>query len=278
MKRFVSLLCVLAVSGCGYFAEPEPMAPSAQDNVLVVDEPLIISGLDRPRQIRLYLPPGYDQSDKRYPVLYMHDAQNLFDDATSFVGEWHVDETLNRLASEAGLELIVVGIDNGQEKRMNELSPWPNERFGVAEGEQYMQFIVKQVKPYIDSEYRTLSDRDNTAIMGSSMGGLISHFAIFAHGDIFSRAGIFSPSYWYSEEVYRYSAEQPLAADARLFFLMGEKEGDNMVVNMQRMVEQIKQQGHDARLMSSKVTPDAEHNETFWSSEFGDAIVWLMED
>src|SRR6185369_7256568 len=107
-------------------------------------------------------------SERRYPVIYMHDGQNLFDDATSYAGEWGVDETLNELARSHGFEAIVVGIDNGQDRRMTELNPWDNPRFGKAEGAAYMSFIVDVVKPYVDARYRTRSDAQSTAIIGSS--------------------------------------------------------------------------------------------------------------
>src|SRR6185436_17362584 len=97
----------------------------------------------------LYLPKGYKQSKKRYPVLYMHDGQNLFDDSTSFSGEWKVDETLDLLENPC----IVVGIDNGGLKRMNEYNPHDTEQFGKGEGHQYLEFIAKTLKPYIDKKY-----------------------------------------------------------------------------------------------------------------------------
>jgi predicted alpha/beta superfamily hydrolase len=87
--------------------------------------------------VRIYLPPGYEQGTRRYPVLYMHDGQNLFDDATAYAGEWGIDETLNELAKSRGLELIVVGIDNGGAERIHELNAWDNPQFGKGEGEQY---------------------------------------------------------------------------------------------------------------------------------------------
>ncbi|BDX04927.1 hypothetical protein MACH26_04480 [Planctobacterium marinum] len=125
--------------------------------------------------------------------VFMHDAQNLFDEKTSFAGEWRVDESLNALAQEHDLQLIVVGIDNGGEHRTQELSSWDHEKYGKAEGEQYTDFIVNVLKPYIDDRYRTLPDATNTAIMGSSMGALSSHYAIHTYPEIFSKAGLFSP-------------------------------------------------------------------------------------
>lgn len=204
MKAMLLVLgLVLSLRG-GFASGAESPAPtvkasSAQANVSLLPELLQIPGLNRQRQIRVYVPPGYANSQRRYPVLYMHDGQNLFDAATAYAGEWRVDETLNALSESGQLELIVVGIDNGQEKRMTELNPWSHPRFGVAQGREYMEFVVEVVKPLIDRRYRTKADRANTAIMGSSMGGLISHYAINQYPEVFSKAGIFSPAYWVGE-------------------------------------------------------------------------------
>jgi alpha-glucosidase len=207
----------------------------------------------------------------------MHDAQNLFDDSTSYAGEWKVDETLNALAAAEKFNLIVVGIDNGQDKRMNELSPWTNDEFGAAEGREYMEFIVKQVKPLIDSSYRTLPDREHTAIMGSSMGGLISHYAIHQYPDVFSMAGIFSPSYWYAEEVYSFVKNNPLPKDARLFMLVGRKEGDgDMVRDAQKMHDHLISLGFPQENLTLIIDEQGEHNEAFWAQHLNEAIKWMF--
>ncbi|TLY49695.1 MAG: alpha/beta hydrolase [Gammaproteobacteria bacterium] len=259
----------------------EPAKPStAQPNVHVL-APLTMPGLERMRTIRLYLPPGYETSHKRYPVLYMHDGQNLFDAATSYAGEWGVDEALNELAKTKGLELIVVGIDNGSALRMRELNPWDNERFGMGEGVQYMHFVVDVVKPYIDTHYRTKPDRADTAIMGSSMGGLISHYAIAQYPKVFSKVGIFSPAYWLAPAIFDDPAESTLPHDARLYFYAGGKEGEKtlpgmseMERDMKRMVAALRQNGH--RNLAVNINPDAQHNEAAWRAEFPKAVTWLF--
>jgi alpha-glucosidase len=255
-----------------------PKASTALPGVSLLPELLEIPGLNRKRQIRMYVPPGYATSNKRYPVLYMHDAQNLFDDATSFVGEWKVDETLDALSKEGKLELIVVGIDNGGDKRITELNAWDNPRFGAAEGKQYTDFIVNTLKPYIDARYRTLPDRAHTAIMGSSMGGLASHYAIAQYPQVFSKAGVFSPAYWTAAPSFDFMAQHPLPQDARVFLLMGEKEGDSMVPDVQRMADIVRASGHPAANTVLKIVPEQKHNEGFWSSELRAALLWMFAD
>ena len=250
---------------------------TAQPNVHVLAQRLTMPGLDRERTVRIYLPPRYEKSNKRYPVLYMHDGQNLFDAATSYSGEWGVDETLNELAKTKGLELIVVGIDHGAEQRIHELNPWDNEKFGRGEGRQYMDFVVDVVKPYIDKHYRTKSDRTNTAIMGSSMGGLISQYAIEQYPGVFSKAGIFSPAYWLAPPVFDFAKAKPPRKDARLYFYAGGKEGDSMLPDMRRMIDLLRADGHPADRIDVVVDPEAKHHEAAWRAQFARAVLWLFD-
>ena len=273
-------LACLALMALTFGAAAETRPHSALPSVHVLPA-LAMPGLDRQRTIRIYLPPGYANTSRRFPVLYMHDGQNLFDDATSYAGEWGVDESLDGLAKSHGLEVIVVGIDNGQEQRMSELNPWPGLmfriHFGPAEGEEYVDFIVKVVKPWIDAHYRTKPDRANTAIMGSSMGGLISDYAIHRYPQVFSKAGIFSPSYWVSDDAYEFAEEKPLPGDARVVLLAGGKEGEDTVEDLNRMAAVLRGNGLGSDRLSVKVAPDGEHNEAFWRREFPAAVTWLFD-
>ena len=268
-KLFLILMSTIAFS-----VNAQERQHTAAANVKVIDTPLHFPRLERERQIRIYLPPNYSSTKKKYEVLYMHDGQNLFDDATSFVGEWGVDEVLNEMYQEHGLELIVVGIDNGQEHRMQEMAGWDHERFGKAEGKEYMEFITKVVKPYVDQKYRTLPSWENTGIMGSSMGGLISHYAMFQYAGYFSKAGIFSPSYWYGEGPFEQVKNLKLYPEAKLYLYMGGAEGPMMVDNFNKMVELLKAKGY-ADQMKSKITEKGEHNERFWRAELKEALLWL---
>jgi predicted alpha/beta superfamily hydrolase len=271
--RSILLVFALLLCACN---EPEKTSTSTK-NVQVLPYQFIMPDLDRQRIIRLYLPPSYQNSDKRFPVIYMHDGQNLFDDMTAFAGEWGVDESLNQLAAKEGFEVIVIGIDNAAKFRMNELSPWENKRFGEAQGKQYMNFIVEVVKPYIDTNFRTKADRLHTAIMGSSMGGLISHFGIHAYPDVFSKAGIFSPSYWYSQDVFAFTQFQKVRLDARLYVMYGENEGNGMIADTHKMQRQLRQQGHPRQNILFKRVPNGEHNEQLWRTEFIEAVQWLFQ-
>jgi predicted alpha/beta superfamily hydrolase len=248
---------------------------TAQPNVFLYKHLLNVPNLDRTRQLRIYLPPNYSNTDKRYPVLYMHDAQNLFDDTTAYSDEWRADETLNTLSKENKLEIIVVGIDNSPEKRMTELNAWDQPEFGRAEGKEYMEFIVNVVKPTIDREYRTLANRENTAIMGSSMGGLISHYAIIQHSDTFSKAGILSPAYWAANDIFSFIETHPLTTNSRVYFYNGEIEGGDSVSHVKKAYTSTLNPQVQAYI---HITPDAKHNEIAWRNEFKNAVMWLFSD
>ncbi len=273
----VLLATLLAAPAMAADVAPSPKPSTALPGVRLLPGQLAIPGLNRKRQVRLYLPPGYATSTKRYPVLYMHDAQNLFDDATAYAGEWKVDETLDALSKEGKLELIVVGIDNGGEKRMTELNAWDNARFGQAEGRQYTDFVVKTLKPLIDARYRTLPGRLDTAIMGSSMGGLASHYAIARYPQVFGKAGVFSPAYWTAPASFDFVGSHPLPKDARVYLLMGEKEGESMVPDVERMAGVVRTSGHPVDATVLKIVPGAKHNEGFWSGELREALLWMFK-
>ncbi|WP_420385406.1 alpha/beta hydrolase [Roseivirga sp.] len=271
MRSFAFFLCLFVLAS-GLLAQERPS--TAASNVQVIEKPFHIPGLNRERQIRLYLPPGYADSNKSYPVLYMHDGQNLFDKATAYIDEWGVDEVLNELYEEKGFELIVVGIDNGMADRIHELTAWDHEKHGKAEGQAYMDFILNTVKPYIDQEYRTISDRKGTAIMGGSLGGLISHYAIFEYPEIFSRAGIFSPSFWWGEGPFNQVREQTLPEDAKMYYIVGAKEPPSMTESFEQMIELLKTEGLEDQIQW-RIDAEGGHNERSWNAQLREALSWL---
>ena len=249
---------------------------TAAENVSIMDENFEMPQLNRTRRIWIYLPPDYNESSENYPVLYMHDGQNLFDASTSFAGEWEVDETLNSLA-EQGYEVpIVVGIDNGGTARIDEYTPWVNPSYGGGQGEEYIDFITQTLKPYIDANYRTLADQNNTGIMGSSLGGLISHYGSLKHQDIFGKAGLFSPSYWFSDSIWAFTNEHGKQQPMRIYQMIGQMEGPQAVDNVLQMEDVLKENGFTDDEVISKVVPNGEHNEVLWRQEFGEAYLWLF--
>lgn len=267
----------LALPARGAAAEQAVQRSTAQPNVHVLSTSFVIPGLHRERTVRIYLPPGYAHSQRRYPVLYMHDGQNLFDAATAYAGEWGVDEALNALANSRGLRVIVVGIDNGGAERIRELNPFDNPQYGKGEGEQYLAFLVAVLKPWIDQHYRTRPDRQHTAIMGSSMGGLISSCAINRYPQVFGSAGIFSPAYWLAPQVFADTLAQPPPRTERIYFYAGGSEDETMVPDVKRMVALLRDSGLPAHNLEVRVNPVGRHNEAAWRAEFPRAVEWLFQ-
>ena len=249
---------------------------TAASNVKIISTNFFIPQLNRTRRIWMYFPPDYETSARNYPVIYMHDGQNLFDAGTSFSGEWEVDETLNKLASEGKSVPLVVGIDNGGSFRIGEYTPWANTQYGGGDGDKYMSFIVETLKPFIDQNYRTLSDRENTALIGSSLGGLISQFGILQYQHVFGKAGLFSPSYWYSDSLWSFTHEQGKQYPVRFYQLCGTNEGSSMVADMQRMNDSLVRLGFGQDNIANKTVNGGQHNEKLWRESFGAAYVWLF--
>ena len=151
----------------------------------------------RSRDILVLVPPGYDRSDRRYPVVYMHDGQNLFDPATSYAGAWRVGRALDSIRRE-GIEAIVVGVPNAGDDRIAEYSPFSDARIGGGEGDAYVAWLADEVRGLVDASFRTLPGPAATCVAGSSMGGLISLYALFRRPDTFGAAAAMSPALWFA--------------------------------------------------------------------------------
>lgn len=249
---------------------------TAAENVFVISTAFEMPQLNRTRRIWVYLPPDYETSELNFPVLYMHDGQNLFDQATSFAGEWEVDETLNELFNEGKTVPIVVGIDNGGGDRIDEYTPWINSQYGGGDGDLYADFIAETLKPYIDENYRTLSGREHTGVMGSSLGGLISFYIAHKYQDMFSKAGVFSPSFWFSDSVYNFASVTGKNYPMKYYIMGGSNESSGLVAQMQVMVDTLLSIGFQEEEVSMLVVPGGQHNEALWRAQFGPAYEWLF--
>jgi len=253
--------------------KPKVIAHTMNSNVHILDTAFHIPQLNRDRRVWIYLPKNYSTSKASYPVLYMHDGQNLFDNATSFAGEWGVDDAIDS----AKKQCIVVGIDNGGPVRMNEYNPYDHEKFGAGQGALYVDFLAKTLKPYIDKHYRTKKDATNTIIAGSSMGGLISMYAVMKYPKVFGKAGVFSPAFWAApalktdlDKMVKSSTHK----NVRIYFYAGEQEGNQMVVDMLYIFEAMRKK--TAAKMKVKINAEGRHNEPTWRNEFPAFYNWIL--
>jgi predicted alpha/beta superfamily hydrolase len=234
------------------------------------------------RDVRVYLPPGYAKGAHRYPVLYMHDGQNVFDEATAFVKqEWHADEAAEALAK-AGRELIIVAVDNTAD-RGSEYAPFraPMNDY-QARGDRYLAFLIKTLKPMIDAKYRTRPDPAHTGLAGSSLGGLITLYGVLAHPAVFGFGAAFSPSLSSADfNLLRWARAKPTAKPLRLYLDMGDKEDDSnawnqvLVESTEDLGKLLTAQGHETRVV---IAHGAHHNEDAWAPRLPPVLEWFLAD
>lgn len=256
-----------------YPDKPKPYTASPQ--VKILDTAFVIPQLNRKRRIWLYLPKGYSSSNEKYPVLYMHDGQNLFNEQTAPFGEWGVDEALDSLQKFG--KCIVVAVDNGGATRVTEYNAYDNKEFGKEEGKEYVDFLVNTLKPFIDKKYRTKTDAPNTFIAGSSMGGLISFYAMIKHPETFGAAGIFSPAFWTAPQLYNDAKAEDLSKQRlKYYFYAGGQESVSMIADTKKMAAIIDGKPHVYKQVTTLINPIAKHNEAAWRKEFPSFYKWLF--
>lgn len=272
-----------------------------------IDQPSTITGtmhridafpsthLERPRDVYIYVPPGYGTDrDVRYPVLYMHDGQNLFDEALAFRRrEWNADEAAESLISAGRVKpFIIVGVCNTA-ARIREYTPVSDSRFGSSHeplGDAYGRFLVEELKPFIDDAYQTLPGREHTGVAGSSLGGLISLYLCMQHPDVFSRCGVISPSLSWGDDWILKACERPEAAEwmknvrfwvdmGTMEFRQGEDGLDHATTGIKstrRLIRAFDRAGLvPGRDYYYAEVAGGQHNEPAWSQRFRSIILYF---
>jgi predicted alpha/beta superfamily hydrolase len=226
--------------------------------------------LESEHHVIVYLPPGYDEElDRRYPVLYMQDGQNLFDAATSFSGEWRLDEAAEQMIG-AGLvaPLIIVGIYNAGAYRIDEYTPTRDSaRRAGGNADRYGRMLVEELKPFIDSEYRTLADARNTGIGGSSLGGLVSLYLALKYSGIFWNVAVLSPSVWWDNRfLVRRVRALHTAPPLRVWLSTGTAEGEGVVAGARRVRDALVAKGWtEGESLHYQEIEGARHSESAWA-------------
>src|SRR5258705_4588726 len=243
----------------------KPRTSTAGKNVHIIDTSFLIPQLKRTRRVWIYLPDDYAVSMNRYPVLYMHDGQNVFDDATSYAGEWGVDECIDSMKRKC----IVVAIDNGADKRINEYCPYDfslkslglskADTLNKGEGDLYVDFLVKTLKPFIDKNYKTLKDKKNTFVAGSSMGGIISMYAVLKYPKVFGGAGVFSPAFWVGPKIFDDIKIKGEKVKSLIYFYAGKEEGETMVPLTIKAFDEMSKVSRSK--MTTVIRDEGKHNE-----------------
>lgn len=238
--------------------------------------------LAKDRDVIIYLPPGYAASKRRYPVLYLHDGQNLFDGATSYIPglEWRVDETAQELIKSKAIEpLIIVGIYNSGEQRADEYTPTQDAKHKVGgKADLYGRMLVEELKPFVDSHYRTFKDAKNTGLGGSSLGGLVTLHLGLKYPRTFGKLAVISPSVWWDNKVIvREVEELKRKPGLRIWLDMGTREGKDGVKDAEALRDALVGKGWSlGRDLSFLAAEGAEHNERAWADRVGPILKFLF--
>lgn len=257
---------------------------------------VFVPHLQQQRRIRVLLPKDYrSQPHERYPVLYMHDGQNVFFSKESYSGHsWKVIPTIKHNPQLP--KLIIVGIDNATVHRLHEYGPWrtdtghtPEMREQGGLGGQYGHWLAHTVKPFIDHHYRTLPERDNTLLAGSSMGGLITAYMGAAHPQVFGHLGVFSLASWFSERAFLdFVNHHPLDPNSSVYIQVGTKEGDEVD---KHFIENINQEYIDCSLryyqtllrtgtpldkINLRIMANKNHHESHWAYHFKEFLQFVF--
>ena len=244
--------------------------------------------LNNDRNVIVYLPPGYDTNkSRRYSVFYMHDGQNLFDGATSFIPgqEWRVDETAEQLIKAGKIEpLIIVGIYNAGAERVNEYTDTQDPKYKAGgKADLYGRFLVEELKPFIDKTYRTKTDARHTGIGGSSLGGLVSLYLGLKYPSVFTRIAVVSPSVWWADNhIVRFTENQSRKPPLRIWLDIGTKEGGDaehqQTVDGARLLKTtlIKKGWKESKDLHYMEVEGAEHNEKAWAARVPEILEFLF--
>ncbi|WP_312818820.1 alpha/beta hydrolase [Kaistella carnis] len=248
--------------------------------VEIISEKFFIPQLNKTRKIWALLPHNYHQSSDSYPVLYLHDAQNLFNEGSAF-GNWEIDKKMSILSEYGRGDIIIIAIENGSEDRNKEYVLDNNSIVQNAEGKKYIRFLADTLKPYVDSVYRTKSEREYTGIGGSSLGGLISIYSGFLYPEVYSKLMIFSPSLWLNPDYNFPQMNFKNPYDIKVYLYGGEQEGSEMTERIHLFEQQLEafENTHSIQFeIRRSINPDGQHQEFYWSQEFPRAIEWLYYD
>lgn len=234
------------------------------------------------RDLIVYLPPGYqEQPQRRFPVLFLHDGQNLFDGATSFIPgmDWHVGQTAD-YSIRAGLvePLIIVGIYNAGKQRLGEYTPTRMPRLGGGRANRYAKFLLEEVRPFLLGKYRVLGGAENTGIGGSSLGGLVSLYLGLRLPRVFGKIAALSPSVWWNQRVLlRFADAAPVDPLPRIWLDIGTREGSRIVEDVEHFRDILLGKGWRLeRDLHYQRVEGAEHNEAAWAKRVAPFLQFLF--
>ncbi len=254
-----------------------PFKPNFLPQVVLLSDEFEIPQLNTTRKVWALLPHDYDMTEERYPVLYLQDAQNLFHENSKY-GNWEIDKKLAVMSEYQIGKIIIVAVEHAEEDRIKEYNVGKT-ILGKGQGKKYIKFLKETLKPYVDENFRTKTDRKNTGIGGSSMGALISIFSGLRNPEIFGKLMIFSPSLWVVPQL-KIDVEVENTDGTKIYLYAGGEESNNTLEHVKNFKERVinSQFVKDKMKINLSINKLGQHNETYWSDEFPKAIEWLFFD
>lgn len=251
-----------------------PFKPNFLPQIQLISDEFEIPQLNTTRKVWALLPHDYDYSNESYPVMYLQDAQNLFNESSGY-GNWQIDKKLAVMSEYNVGKIIVIAVEHAEEDRLKEYNVGKT-ILGKGQGKKYIKFLVETLKPYVDNHFRTKKEREFTGIGGSSMGGLISIFSGLRHPDVFGKLMIFSPSLWVVPKMELKTYENSEAT--KIYLYAGGDESETMIEHVETFKNSILESEFVADKMKINLSINklGKHNETYWSDEFPKAIEWLF--
>jgi enterochelin esterase-like enzyme len=234
------------------------------------------------RDLIVYLPPGYDaRQDRRFPVLYLQDGQNLFDGETSYIRgqDWHVGHSADDAIRAGRIEpLIIVGVYNASKTRVREYTPWRVPKLGGGGADRYAKFLREEVMPFIQAVYRVESGPERTGIGGSSLGGLLSLYLGLKMPNLFGKVAALSPSVWWDRGgIHRFAAKKKIDSRPKIWLDIGTREGPRIADEVDRLRDVLLQKGWELdRTLHFDRVEGAEHNEAAWARRVGPFLEFLF--
>jgi predicted alpha/beta superfamily hydrolase len=253
-----------------------PFKPNFLPKVQLISEAFEIPQLNKKRKIWALLPHDYDSSTETYPVMYLQDAQNLFNENAKY-GNWEIDKKLAVMSEYKIGKIIIIAIEHAEQDRIKEYNVGKTV-LGVGQGKKYIRFITDTLKPFIDQQFRTKPEREFTGIGGSSMGGLVSIFSGLLYPEVYGKLMVFSPSLWVVPKMDFSNTDFSEPGDTKIYLYAGGDESKTMVQHVKKFKKKLLEDEALADKMKIKLSINmlGKHNEVYWSDEFPKAIEWLF--
>ncbi len=252
-----------------------PFKPNFLPSVHLISDEFEMPQLNKKRKIWALLPYDYETSNESYPVLYLQDAQNLFNEQAKY-GNWEIDKKLAVMSEYKIGKIIIIAIEHAEQDRIKEYNVGKTV-LGVGQGKKYIRFITDTLKPFVDKKFRTKSEREFTGIGGSSMGGLVSIFSGLMYPEVYGKLMIFSPSLWVVPKMDFSNIDFSEPGDTKIYLYAGGDESATMIEHVKKFKKNMIQNDFVDDKMKIKLSINmlGKHNERYWSDEFPKAIEWL---